>query len=400
MAGEDGAPFIDSDRDGTYNPAIDIPGFDDADQTVWYVANDLDSTKTINLYGSLPIGIELQVTVWGYNSTTSSIGYSTFRKYKLINKSGNEIKDMYAALWSDIDDGAANDDFAGCDTTLDLGYVYNAIDTDGVYGSTPPAVGFSIMQGPIVNGNANDVANYSGKIIRGKRNLHMTSSVYFACGDSLYYNPIQGNYNGTLAWYNYMQGRTTKTGELFKIPQEFGGGSTTFTLSGDPVTGKGWIDGIGQHCGDRNITIASGPFNMAAGDTQEVVFANVVGMGTDRLNSISIMKFYNSQIQKSYYDMVKNVILPNDFELFQNYPNPFNPTTIIKYQIPKFGLVQLKIYDVLGREIVTLVNEVQSPGNYSVQFGENVNHRLTSGIYFYTLKAGNFVQARKMILLK
>ncbi|MCL5029784.1 MAG: T9SS type A sorting domain-containing protein [Bacteroidetes bacterium] len=105
---------------------------------------------------------------------------------------------------------------------------------------------------------------------------------------------------------------------------------------------------------------------------------------------------------------IKNAI--NTFELYQNYPNPFNPSTTIKYTIlstnsPLHGgaggrLVTLKVYDILGGEVTTLVNEVQSPGNYSVQFGNNLNKGLTSGVYFYKLSAGNYIQIKKMILLK
>ncbi len=85
------------------------------------------------------------------------------------------------------------------------------------------------------------------------------------------------------------------------------------------------------------------------------------------------------------------------FELAQNYPNPFNPTTEIKYSIAKNSQVTLKVFDTLGREVAELVNKVQTPGNYNVKFdGGN----LTSGVYFYTLRAGNFTATKKMILLK
>ncbi|MCB0742968.1 MAG: T9SS type A sorting domain-containing protein [Ignavibacteriales bacterium] len=90
--------------------------------------------------------------------------------------------------------------------------------------------------------------------------------------------------------------------------------------------------------------------------------------------------------------------LPSEFSLSQNYPNPFNPTTMIKYSIPAQSNVTLKIYDVLGSEVATLINnEVQSVGQYEVNFDAS---RLSSGIYFYTLNSGNFVQTKKMILLK
>ncbi len=94
--------------------------------------------------------------------------------------------------------------------------------------------------------------------------------------------------------------------------------------------------------------------------------------------------------------------IPDKIELYQNYPNPFNPTTTIEYSIPNveaknFSPVQLIIYDVLGREVATLVNEKQLPGKYSVQFQAN---ELPSGIYYYSLQTGNYIITKKMILLK
>ena len=94
--------------------------------------------------------------------------------------------------------------------------------------------------------------------------------------------------------------------------------------------------------------------------------------------------------------------LPSEFQLSQNYPNPFNPTTKISYSIPSvvkenfpsLQNVELIIYDVLGKEVATLVNEAQSPGNYKVEFDAS---NFSSGIYFYKINAGNFVQIRKMM---
>jgi len=85
------------------------------------------------------------------------------------------------------------------------------------------------------------------------------------------------------------------------------------------------------------------------------------------------------------------------FSLSQNYPNPFNPTTTIKYSIPEAGNVKLKVYDILGNEVATLVNEVKSPGNYAADFDAS---SFASGVYLYTIKANNFVQNKKMILVK
>jgi hypothetical protein len=86
-----------------------------------------------------------------------------------------------------------------------------------------------------------------------------------------------------------------------------------------------------------------------------------------------------------------------DYSLEQNYPNPFNPSTKIVFQIPESENVSLKIYDVLGNEIASLLNEEKSPGKYEIEF--NASH-LSSGIYFYTLRTGTFINTKKMILIK
>ncbi len=89
--------------------------------------------------------------------------------------------------------------------------------------------------------------------------------------------------------------------------------------------------------------------------------------------------------------------VPSDYNLTQNYPNPFNPSTTLSYSIPTQGQVELKIYDVLGREVAELINKEQSSGSYEVNFDAS---NLTSGIYFYKLQAGGFVESRKMVLVK
>lgn len=94
---------------------------------------------------------------------------------------------------------------------------------------------------------------------------------------------------------------------------------------------------------------------------------------------------------------VEDEEVPNKFSLQQNYPNPFNPTTEIKYSVPERAFVSLKVYDILGNKIKTLVYGEQSPGNYNINFDAN---NLASGIYLYTIRAGNFYETKKMLLIK
>ncbi|MHC1737400.1 MAG: FG-GAP-like repeat-containing protein [Ignavibacteriaceae bacterium] len=102
---------------------------------------------------------------------------------------------------------------------------------------------------------------------------------------------------------------------------------------------------------------------------------------------------------KSSYSNAIEILLesPKAFSLSQNYPNPFNPSTVISYQLPVSSHVYLKLFDILGNEVAELVNEEKQPGNYEVVFDAS---QLSSGIYFYQLRAGSFVSTRKMILLK
>ncbi|MGB5288001.1 MAG: T9SS type A sorting domain-containing protein, partial [Ignavibacteriaceae bacterium] len=97
------------------------------------------------------------------------------------------------------------------------------------------------------------------------------------------------------------------------------------------------------------------------------------------------------------FNKISTDLQNNDYRLSQNFPNPFNPTTTIEYSIKSPGDVSLKVYDILGTEVASLVNEVKEPGNYSVTFdAEN----LPSGMYVYILSTGNFIDTKKFIILK
>jgi len=111
---------------------------------------------------------------------------------------------------------------------------------------------------------------------------------------------------------------------------------------------------------------------------------------TDSLGNTTIPVGVDEDTRKSF-----------EISLTQNYPNPFNPNTTIKYQIPENSFITLKVYDVLGNEIETLVNEEKPAGSYEVEFQSAVGGRqLASGIYFFKLQAGNFIETKKMVLLK
>jgi len=310
----DGAPYTDKNNNGKYDPDVDIPGVPGANQTIWYVCNDVDAQQSVYLYGTNPCGIELQVTVWAY-SQTGALGNMFFRKYKMINKGKDPLKDVIVSYWADVDLGNSTDDFSGCDTTLSLGYCYNANASDATYSPLPPpATGFDFFQGPLIKGVQGQDLNKNGvddaddygitngqKVGPGYINLPMTSFYYFARGDASVTDPTLGSTDGATQFYNFMQGKVGKTGKFFVDPNT--GKNTTFVVPGDPQTGTGWLDGQVIPADDRRQGQASGPFQMAVGDTQEIVVAEIVAgaiPGMDRLSAVGLLKFYDKQAQLVY----------------------------------------------------------------------------------------------------
>ena len=149
---------------------------------------------------------------------------------------------------------------------------------------------------------------------------------------------------------------------------------------------------------DISYIISGGPYNINAGDSIDVAFA--IACGEDLLT----VKSGIIQSRKKWLAGLTDINnyeseIPEEYVLNQNFPNPFNPETTISYKLPKAGNVVLKIYDLLGREIKTLVNEFQEAGNHKTIW--NMRHlSFSSGVYFYVLRSGGFIASKKMILLK
>ncbi len=396
-----GAPFIDQDTNGVYEWGTDFPCTYGAVQELWYVANDYDSLGSPNNFGSLPMGIEVQKTIWGYDAA-GALGNTIFVRTRLINKSGCTIENMVVSQWVDPDVGNALDDFVGCDTTLNLAYAYNGGTTDAMYGTAVPAVGYLLLQGPVVTGSAGDAALFDMQYRSGSRNLGMTAFMGTDCGWSDFTCPSGGV---PAQWYRAMVGQLPRGGAMHEYDDSTRP-VTTFSFSGDPVSGTGWNEPIGTgRAGDRYMIISSGPFTMAPGDTQEVVFATIAGDGPDRLSSVTVLKDYARQVQTFYQSLAAigttvgrdPLGLPETASLEQNYPNPFNPRTVVSYQLSDVRNVKLAVYDMLGREVAVLVNERKLPGSYNVEFDGS---RLASGMYVYRLSAGSYVECRKMVLMK
>ena len=149
---------------------------------------------------------------------------------------------------------------------------------------------------------------------------------------------------------------------------------------------------------DGPVTITSQDFqNINPGDSIIVYYGMALGSSFAAVKSglDSALGRYNGTLITGIKE--NESFSPSSYKLNQNYPNPFNPTTTISFSIPVQEKVSLKVYNILGMEVSTLLNEVQTAGNYSIRFNAK---NLSSGIYFYELRTGNFRDVRKMILLK
>jgi len=384
-----GAPFEDVDNDGDYTDGVDLPGYPGASQTLWYIANDTRDNENEFYsfpYNSKPTGIELQSTTWVY-SLNSLLDNCVFKSFRIINRSGYEITDAYVGLFSDVDIRYASNDLAGCDTTLGLGYIYNTEETFLIFGAPLPMTGYALLKGPS---------------IKSKMPLGMTSFFVYPRILPELLTQSKNSYHA-LQGLNYLNG-TDIINPITKKP-------TKHLLSGNPVAKTGWVDGLQlsdyDYAGDKRYQVNSGPFYMAPGDTQEVVFVQIVFTGNDRLKNLEYLKyltrkaseFYNDNIFKHPAYIKKSEEISTHYSLRQNYPNPFNPSTTIEYTIPKAEHITLKVFDVLGREVATLVDEYKQAGTYNSKFSI-INYKLSSGVYFYQLSAGRFVVTKKLIILR
>jgi hypothetical protein len=436
-----GAPFYDADSDGLYEPAFthaqvngvrapalfpraDEPGIAQAGQVIWFVANDIGVGQP---WACPESGIEVQVTIWGYDRP-DPLGHALFKSCRLIYKgtSGTpedaRIEDMYFAQWSDPDLGEPLDDLAGCDTVLNLEFAYNSTPEDSAYtafGLPAPAVGYDLVQGPLVPGmggedrNRNGVDDGSEVGIRGLRqrgpgfiNLPMTSFWHTASG-GLYAEP-PFTYRGAIGWYQVLRGLPPwPLGPPDPAPftNPVTGQPTSFWSSGDPVSGQGWVDGLIDVPGDRRIIMSTGPFSMAIGDTQEVVVAFVAGIHSGTTRSINALKGNDRFVQEFFDSLVvpgdsippPPEELPERYWLGQNYPNPFNAITTFEYALPENSHVRVDVFNMLGQRAATLVDEEQATGVYQVVFDAGA---LASGTYAYRLQAGYVVRTRTMVVIK
>jgi hypothetical protein len=447
-----GAPFIDRNRNGVYDEPPRLSdsfthedliarGYDEpgialsdmnrpADQVVWAVCNDLHQATSVGRFGSEPTGLEIQTTQWAYKSNPE-LGNVFFRRIRFINKGGVEIDynnrsgaikgvfwldSMYVGQFADVEIGSRSDDLVGCDTLSSSAYAYNGNASDADYqrfNLAPPAVSYCLLQGPIVPASGK-TAFFDLKTRSNFQNLSMTAHSYSSDG-SVYRLPGGGYSTNTLLWHKMLRGFAPLEGKQERYAHLPGVTPGPFPLAGDPISGEGHIDGLNTPYSlpprDRSILLASGPFQMAPRDTQEVVLACAAGLGADRLSGVAYVKALARRLKAAYPNLENLPVnvqeprtssAPESFVLRPNQPNPFAHATRIAFTLARASEIKLAVYDLLGREILLLAHGRKEPGQHSVLWpGVDQRGRLVpSGVYFYRLQVDNEVALRKLALFR
>ena len=415
-----GAKFYDGDGNGKYEPVDKNKNnkvdFDEdmpdllGDLTVWCVYNDGDLFQI-----RLPEGIEIAQTIFG-SSSRSYLRNVLFIRYSITYRGSNSFLDSVyfsIAVDPDLGENGANNDKAGCDKNFQISYAYQ--DTlDSEVNKTPFFLN-SFLQGPEIHtGNPNEKSTINnGTLIGRKQNQGYTNLSH----SSFFNYPAPGILPAQLSAeqiYYLMKGRDIYGNQF--IPCEFSELSNFvnvncdtlnpyFMYDGNPFTPYGWIMNTSI---DVRMLSNIGPFTLKKDTTQEIIIAYAIGSSQTSLadafnNGKQYISFARAEYDENFSGLAYSNFVQNPeqslegFHLSQNFPNPFNPITKIAYEIPRNEFVKLKVYNSLGEEVITLVNEEKSPGRYEVEFDGSY---LPSGIYLYRMDAGGFLESHKMIVLK
>ncbi len=347
------------------------------DQMVWWVMNDLGGAHLRSR--AEPLGVEIHGSAFAFKSS-GALGNTTFYRLKVRKPSGDALESAFVSVYQDTYLGNFDDDYIGSDSTLGLGYVYNADNFDEApsdevagYGMAPPAVGLDFFQGARVESDGMD-NDADGSVDEPGERVPMTAFVYFQGAGGVGGTPFNG-----AEMYTYMRGRWTDGRRVTEggNGQDFSSIPTNFMFSGNPPAFWSELDadGIGHafHPGDRRFIASSGPFSLGPDEPQEIVFGIVTSFGADNLDSVRQLKeddaFIQDLVDEGLFDSRAVTLpdpVPEHFELAASfYPLPASDLLTVRYSLPQQMAVSIKVYDLLGKLQTTVVDGVLQPGDYS-----------------------------------
>jgi hypothetical protein len=379
-----GAPVLDGDGDPTnYSLAGGDQPAISGDQMLWWVMNDVGNDHENSLVP--PIGLEVQVSVFGFGGGPAALRQATFYRYVVINRSAVTLDSSYVLLFGDPDLGDASDDYVGTDTSRQMVFTYNADDADGngsggTYGLAPPAFGFQVVKGIAGLPDGRD-GDGNGQVDEPNEPLGLTGSIGLPNGIA----PPQGHPRNGEEMYHWMRGRWTDGTPITEgsLGLNGGGPETPLMYSGDPVTGRYWSErcprrpvcGPALTAGNRYMTAASGPFVLEQSVPAELLLAMPFGRGMDHYDSITQLRLAADVVRNAYDAGLLDAqrvpgflspALPSRIEIRRPAPNPFDDAATIGITLPAAAGVRVALLDVLGREVLTAQDGSLEAGAHDV----------------------------------
>ena len=430
-----GAPVLDGDGDPTnYDLAAGDRPVVYGEQTLWWVMNDLGNVKQSS--ESDPIGLEVQVTAFSARCIPSlpdtpttakineSISNTTYYQFRYVHKGQTPLTNTYTAYYADGDLGNWHDDFVGSDSTLGLGYFYNADEADTLRETYSDGAVLATER----------VAGYQKPPALGFLHMNPTADVQFERTRKLRtvfpWQPQTDRCTGSATcdsdWRFRMMEATWRDGTPLTLGKTgYNPGSryqVSFIYPGDPVRQAYWteenVDGHGQRNtpGDRRLVLASGPFDFNPGDTLTTTLAIIWSQSANRLASVAKLRFDAINARAALGNLstldtrqcptvpLTDTTLPTEqptgyLRLDSAYPNPLPAGTVarIQYEVPQTGAMSLVVYDVLGREVATLASGMQEAGVYTASVS---TEGWAAGVYLYRLEAAGVSATRLLTVVR
>lgn len=332
------APFIDMNGDNTYNPSDGdypaVPG----DQALWFVFNDNGNVHGET--GGAPLGIEIQCLAYAFRDTAACTYSTTLYHYRIINKSVRNYTNVYVGLWSDPDLGCYTDDYAGTDSSDNLGIVYNgqAVDANSCidnYGNMPPVLALQLLRGP---------TDLDGTV------HYLDHSMYYLNDFSVIGNPEIGD-----DYYGYLKSVWKDGSHLTAGGNGYGGAQpSNYFYTGDPSDPYGW-----SMCSsnavflDARLIISSGPLSLNSGEKKTFDFAAVWdNTSVYPCPSYSTIADVATCVKESFISDV--VFTGNAIPSFAEnhlsvFPNPAPSSSIINFS--GSNILKAEIFDLTGRKV-------------------------------------------------
>jgi hypothetical protein len=373
------------------------------DQIAWMVYNGLDSTlphwPPTFFQSTLPhtlLPVEVHQTAFAHfgDSRDTSLWASTvFFEWSIYNRGTDPLDSVYLSLWTDLDFIRSDQNLPGVDTIAQTGYCWYAQD------SSYASVGYTLLFGPTVSSPGSTAVSF-GTTRQNQRNLPLSG--FWGINDDSH--PDSSDYGppyslGT-AW-NVVRGLNQR-GEPIIDPSS--GKPTRFPYSGDPITRTGYVYPWHYVGGGAGFMMTTGPCTIAPGDSQWIMIALIPSVKRGGTDAINLMRANAAYLRHLPYDsliarkprrsspvgLLPVFNIPSSYSLHANYPNPFNGATTIPFDLPELSHVRLEVFDLLGRSVTSLLDQIVERGSRGVTWFPSCS----SGIYFIRMRAESLESTR------